>query len=351
MIALIMAGGIGSRFWPLSREDNPKQFLPIVSADSMIKLTVNRLLKNVALKDIYIVTAASQVELVKFHIPDLDPQNIIVEPFGMNTAPCIALSLAWLENKYSENETMLVAAADHLITDTDEFYKCVDIARQTAENDMLVTFGIKPDYAAISYGYIEIGDKIGEKSFSVASFKEKPDKKTAQTYLETGRFLWNSGMFLWKLKTIRQAFIHLQPAIWQLLEKIKTDWIKYGKNSDITSLYKQMPRLPVDIGIMEKSANIAVIPSDFGWSDVGGWKALHDISPKDENNNFFKKPGITFDSEDNYIFSEKLVSLIGVKNLVVIETEDVLLIADLDKSEEVKKIVGYLRDKNQNNYL
>jgi mannose-1-phosphate guanylyltransferase len=351
MIALIMAGGIGSRFWPLSRENNPKQFLPIVSADSMIKLTVDRLLEKVAIEDIYIVTAASQVELVKFHIPDLDPQNIIAEPFGMNTAPCIALSLAWLENKYSEDETMLVAAADHLITDTSKFYEAIDIARQTAERDMLVTFGIKPSYPATSYGYIETGEPFGDTAFQVARFKEKPDKDTAQTYLDTGKFLWNSGMFIWKLNTIRQAFMSLQPTIWELLTKIRLCWAKDGKYCDITALYRQMPKIPVDIGILEKSANIAVIPSDFGWSDVGGWKALHDVSPKDENNNFFKKEALAIDSEDNYIYSDKLVSLIGVSNLVVIETADALLIADKDRSEEVKKLVGYLKENDQKDFL
>ena len=351
MIALILAGGVGSRFWPLSREDNPKQFLPIVSSDSMIRLTVDRLLKKVSIKDIYIVTAANQVEMVKHHLPDLNTQNIIVEPFGMNTAPCIALSLAWLENKYPEDETMLVAAADHLITDTKEFYNCVDIAQDTARQDMLVTFGITPSYPSTSYGYIESGELIGNKSFQVVSFKEKPDQKTAMMYLETDNFFWNSGMFIWNLKTIRKAFINLQPAIWELLEKIKADWQRYGKGSDFTSLYKQMPRLPVDIGIMEKSDNIAVIPSSFGWSDVGGWKALHDLSTKDKNNNVSKRDFLAIDSSDNYIFSDKLISLIGVNNLVIVETEDSLLIADKDRSEEVKKLVGYLKENNMNGYL
>lgn len=351
MIALIMAGGVGSRFWPLSREDNPKQFLPIVSTDSMIKLTVDRLLKIVSIKDIYIVTAARQAEMVKFHLPELNPQNIIIEPFGMNTAPCIALSLAWLGNKYSEDDTMLVAAADHLITDTEEFYKCVDIAQTAARQDMLVTFGITPTYAATSYGYIESGEQINNTSFQVISFKEKPDKKTAQEYLERGNFFWNSGMFIWNLKTIREAFITLQPAMWDLLEKIKTDWQKYGRSSDFTSLYKQMPRLPVDIGIMEKSDNIAVIPSNFGWSDVGSWKALYDVSPKDKENNVSKREFLAIDSTDNYIYSDRLVSLIGVNNLVIVETEDSLLIADMERSEEVKKLVSYLKDNNLNGYL
>ncbi len=351
MIALIMAGGIGSRFWPLSREDHPKQFLSIVSPDSMIRLTVDRLLKRININDIYIVTSTSQVELVKSHIPELNPNNIIIEPFGMNTAPCIALSLAWLENKYDENEIMLVAASDHLISDTQEFYKCLAIAEQTAKLDKLVTFGIKPTYPAVCYGYIETGKQIDDFYWQVARFKEKPHLDTAQKYLKTGRFFWNSGMFIWKIKTISQAYKNLQPDIWNVLDSIKVIWNKHGKHEDITSLYKQMPRISVDVAIMEKSENIAVIPSDFGWSDVGSWKALYELSPKDENNNFFKKDSLAIESHNNFVYSDKLVSLIGVNNLVIIETEDVILIADKDKSEEVKSLVDYLNKNNRKGFV
>ena len=351
MIALIMAGGVGSRFWPLSREDNPKQFLSIVSSDSMIRLTVDRFLPKIDIKDIYVVTAASQLELVKLHIPELSENNIIIEPFGMNTAPCIALSLAWLEKKYDQNEVMIVAAADHLITDKEKFYQHLILAEIAAHKDLLVTFGIKPTYPATSYGYIEASDKIEENIWKVAQFKEKPDKKTAKSYLETKRFYWNSGIFTWKLKNIIGAYTRLQPKMWEIVQRIKSVWDKEGTDKDTTSLYKQIPRLPVDIGIMEKSDNIAVIPSDFGWSDIGGWKALHEISPKDENNNYIHHDAITIDSSNNYVYSDKLVSLIGVNNLVVIETEDALLIADKERSEEVKKIVKELNNTNRTTFL
>lgn len=351
MIALIMAGGIGSRFWPLSREKNPKQFLSIVSQDSMIRLTVERLKKRIKIKDIYIVTAANQVELVKQHLPELPQDNIIIEPFGMNTAPCLALSLAWLGDKYSENETMLVAPADHLITNTSEFYQRLAIAEANAENDLLVTFGIKPDYPATSYGYIEAGKQISADSWQVAKFKEKPDKETAKQYLDTGRFFWNSGMFIWKIKTIRDAFIRLQPQIWQLVEAIRESWKKDGKYIDISALYQQMPRQPVDIGILEKSDNIAVIPSDFGWSDVGGWKALYDVLQKDEEQNVFQKEHLTIDSSSNLVFSDKMVSLIGVNDLVIIETDDAMLIADKNRSEEVKRLVQILNEKDRKEFL
>jgi mannose-1-phosphate guanylyltransferase len=351
MIALIMAGGIGSRFWPLSREDNPKQFLSIVSESSMIRLTVDRLLKKINISDIYIVTTASQVDLVKSHIPELNSLNIIVEPFGMNTAPCLALSLAWIKGKYDENEIMLVAAADHLISDTEEFYNCLHYAHNIASQNWLVTFGIKPSYPATSYGYIELGDKVGEKFYRAKKFVEKPDKAEAELYLQSGRHLWNSGMFAWKLGNISDAFTKFQPYICEVLEDIKKVWKTDYKLRDITSLYKQMPKIPVDIAIMEKSDNIAVVPSDFGWSDVGGWKALHNISPKDENDNYFKSRSLTIDSRDNYVYSDKLVTMIGVNHLVLIETEDVILVADKERSEEVKKIVKFLDESNQKSFL
>lgn len=351
MIALIMAGGVGSRFWPLSREDNPKQFLSIVDKDSMIRLTVDRLKKKIQIDDIYIVTAANQVELIKQHIPELPEMNIIIEPFGMNTAPCIALSLAWLENKYDEDEVMLVAAADHLITETDKFYQSINKAVISAENDYLVTFGIKPTYPATSYGYIETGNKLGEYTWQVASFKEKPDEDKARVYLEKGNYFWNSGMFVWNLKTIKNAYRDLQPDIWKRLAMIQAEWKKLNKLADITTLYKSMPRIPVDIGIMEKSENIAVVPAEFGWSDVGGWKALHDLSPKDENSNVFNREHFTIDSKNNYVYADKMVSLIGIENLVIIDTEDVIMIADKDRSEEVKKLVNLLNEKNRKEYV
>jgi mannose-1-phosphate guanylyltransferase len=346
MIALIMAGGVGTRFWPLSRKTNPKQFLNIISDDSMIQMTVKRLRPKIKVDDIYIVTAGSQAELISKHLPCLPQENIIIEPFGMNTAPCIALSAQYLARKYDKKEKMIVLPADHLIALNDDFLASLDMGESSAEKDDLVTFGIKPNYPATGYGYIEAGKEIDDNKFSVIQFKEKPDLETAEQFIESGNFFWNSGMFMWKIETILDAYKAYLPKVADVLEKINKRWDENGLSADISSEYALMPRIPVDIGIMEQAEKRVVIPVDYGWSDVGSWKALYDISDKDENNNVINCDNQTIDSNNNYINSSKFVALIGVDDLVIVESEDALLIAKKDRSEDVKTIVEKLAKDN-----
>ena len=351
MIALIMAGGIGTRFWPLSRKTNPKQFLNIISEDSMIQMTVKRLHPKIKIDDIYIVTAGSQAELTKKHLPCLPEENIIIEPFGMNTAPCIALSAQYLSRKYNKTEKMIVLPADHLIALNDEFLASLEIGENAADKNYLVTFGIKPKYPAIGYGYIEAGEKIDEQNFSVVQFKEKPDIKTAEQFLSYGNFFWNSGMFMWKIETILDAYKEYLPKVAQILENIDTKWEEDGLKADISSEYALMPKIPVDIGIMEQAEKRVVIPVDYGWSDVGSWKALYDISDKDKNNNVINCEYEMIDSNNNYINSKKFITLIGINDLIVVESDDALLIAKKDRSEEVKNIVEKLKKKGKEELL
>lgn len=346
MIALIMAGGIGTRFWPASRKSNPKQFLNIVSDDSMIQMTVKRLSPKIKIEDIYIVTAESQVELTKQHLPELPEENIIIEPFGMNTAPCIALSAKYLARRYNKNEKMIVLPADHLIALKDDFLASLEIGEEAANDNNLVTFGIKPDYPATGYGYIEAGQKIDENKFSVVQFKEKPDQETAQVFLDSGNFYWNSGMFMWKIGTILDAYHSYLPKVAEVLNKIDERWNEDGSSADISSEYALMPRIPVDIGIMEQAEKRVIIPVDYGWSDVGSWKALFEISKKDSNNNVLKCVNQIINSNNNYVSSEKFVALIGVDNLVIVDTKDALLITNKDDSEDVKKIVEKLKEEH-----
>ncbi len=342
MIALIMAGGIGTRFWPLSRKSHPKQFLNIVSKQSMLQMTVERLLPKIKMEDIFIVTAKSQVELTKKHLPKLPRENIIIEPFGMNTAPCIALSAYYLARKYDESERMIVLPADHLIANQNEFLNSLQIGEDSANENNLVTFGIKPNYPATGYGYIEAGTKVSYNAFKVKQFKEKPDLKTAQKFIEAGNFFWNSGMFMWKIETILKAYRDYLPKIINVLNGISQKWDDEGITADISQQYRKMPRIPVDVGIMEQAEKRIVIPVDYGWNDVGSWKALYDISPKDKNENVINQECEILDSNNNYVNSKKFVSLIGVDNLIVIESEDALLIIAQNRSEDVKKIVEKL---------
>jgi len=351
MIALIMAGGVGTRFWPLSKESNPKQFLKIVSDKSMIQMTVERLLNKIQIKDIFIVTAKSQVELIRKHIPELPEENIIIEPFGMNTAPCIALSALYLNRKYDAKETMIVLPADHLIKDEKAFLQSLDIAQKSAEAEYLVTFGIKPDYPATGYGYVEAEKEICMNVFSVKQFKEKPNLKTAESFLKAGNFFWNSGMFMWKIETILKAFQNYLPEVASLLHEISQKWKATGTCTDISDEYSQMPKLPIDIGIMEKAEKRIVIPVNYGWSDVGSWKALYDVSQKDENKNVLNCKNKLINSKNNYVNSDKMVALIGVENLIIVDTEDALLISRKADSEQVKEIVNKLKEDKRNELL
>jgi len=351
MIALIMAGGAGTRFWPESRRSLPKQFLKVTGERSMLQLTVDRIQSKIPIRDIYIVTAASQVPLVQEHLPELPLENIIIEPFGMNTAPCIALSTYYLMQRYPLDETVLVLPADHVIRDTGAFLSGLDTAEIPARNGMLVTFGIVPDYPATGYGYIEAGQPDQDNVCPVTRFKEKPDPETAASFLRQGNFFWNSGMFCWTLATIREAFETHTPAMVQVMTEIRKLWQASGTNANIDELYRQMPKQPIDIAIMEPAANRVVIPVDIGWSDVGGWKALSELAYGDEQGNFFQSPGLAISARDNYIRSNKFTAVIGLDDICVIETPDSLLITTKAKAEEVKKVVDMLAAKGRDELL
>nr|MDK2850235.1 mannose-phosphate guanylyltransferase [Candidatus Cloacimonadota bacterium] len=351
MIALIMAGGFGTRFWPLSRKRMPKQFLQVSDEHSMIQLSVDRLLPIIPITDIYVVTTADQAELVFQHLPSLPKENVIVEPFGMNTAPCIALSIQYLKQRYAPETPMVVLPADHMIRDDERFREHLITSASAAMTGYLVTFGIVPNYPATGYGYIEAGESILDDCLEVISFKEKPDQATAESFLKTGRFFWNSGIFTWSIKSISAAFAKYSPDISMLCEDITKLWQKQGYDADISSIYRMMPRIPIDIGIMEKATNRVVIPVDIGWTDVGSFKALAEIFPKDENSNSSNSELYAIDSRGNFIRSNKFVALIGMEDICLIETPDAILLTPKDRAEEVKHVVDWLRQEGRNDLL
>ncbi len=351
MIALIMAGGFGTRFWPQSRKAMPKQFLKVAGDRSMIQLTVERLLPKIPPKDIYIVTAADQVGLVHEHLPDMPAENIIIEPFGMNTAACIALSAQYLAPRYSEETPMIVLPADHVIRDHEAFLAGLNKAEEAASEERLITFGIVPDYPATGYGYIEAGAEISSGILAVKRFKEKPDLETAKSFLDAGGFFWNSGMFCWSIATIREAFARHLPKMHELCLAIGRIWQDAGYQADISDLYRQMPRLPIDIGIMEKAEARCVIPVDLGWNDVGSFKALAEISPSDKDGNYSPGELCAIDSSGNFVQSDKYTALIGVDDLCVIQTPDALLITRKDRAEDVKLVVERLKQDQREDLL
>jgi len=351
MIALIMAGGSGTRFWPKSRKNYPKQFLNVLGSTSMLQKTVQRLLSKIAMHDIYIVTAANQVELVKQHLPRLPEDNIIIEPFGMNTAPCIALSMEYLKTRYADGEIMLVLPADHVISDVHGFLDSLKPAETEARKGRLITFGIMPDFPATGYGYIEAGKDIAAKVKEVKRFKEKPDLSTAEEFLKEGTFYWNSGMFCWSIQAINESFKAHLPQVAELSQKIADQWESEGFEADISDLYKQMPCIPIDIGIMEQADCRGVIPVNYGWNDVGSWKALADITPKGAGGNHFSTGGLALSATGNYVDTKKWTAVIGLDNICIIETGDAILVCSKEKSEDVKKVVEYLAERGDEKLL
>lgn len=317
----------------------------------MIEMTFNRLLGKIKRENIYIVTAENQLDLVKANIPGISDDNIIIEPHGMNTAPAIALSMQYLSDRYNKNEVVFIGGSDYEILDEKGFIDSLDPAEKAAIQGNLVTFGVKPAYPSTGYGYVEGGEKT-EYGLKVKNFKEKPDEETAREFLKAGNYFWNSGMFMWTLEAISDAYNKYLPKVSLLTNEIGSLWKKRGYKADISECYAKMPKIPVDIGIMEQAENRIVIPVAYGWSDVGGWKALYEISKKDADNNVLQCDGISFDSSGNYVNSGKYVAMLGVNNLVVVDTQDVLLIANIDKSEDVKTIVSTLeKDKLRNQLL
>ena len=341
-----MAGGAGKRFWPLSRKDLPKQFLTVLSNKSMIQMTVERLLPKIPYRDIYVVTTSAQRELVREHLPDIPSANIIVEPEGMNTAPAVALSSIFLGKRYQADDKMFVLPADQIINDIPLFVKSIETAVKAADNNYLVTFGISPTYPATGYGYIEGGNDLGF-GLSVSDFKEKPDVETAKRFIASGNYFWNGGMFFWKIGEILNAYKRYLPKVFSLMCKIGCRWEDDGIDADISDIYSQMPKISVDIGIMEQAERRVVVPVCYGWSDIGGWKALYDILPKDSGGNVFMCESEAISSNGCYVNSRKFVALAGVKDLVVVDTSDALLIVNKEYSENVKDIVGTLEKKGK----
>ncbi|MBN2460086.1 MAG: mannose-1-phosphate guanylyltransferase [Candidatus Cloacimonetes bacterium] len=347
MIALIMAGGSGKRFWPLSRRDLPKQYLKIISDRSLIQMTYDRLLPVFSPHDIYVITSVSQKHLIKEHLPELPEANIILEPCARNTAPCIGLSSIFLRGIRHSSENMLVLPSDHYISDSSLFFSSIQLAEKVSREGYLVTFGIKPTYPATGFGYIESGEEILAGSRKVIQFKEKPVLKDALEFINRGNFFWNSGMFMWSISSILDAIADHMPDLFKALEIISGRWKNEGVNIDFSQEYSLLPHIPIDIGVMEKASNKAVIPVSYGWSDLGSWQTLYNMKEHDKEGNFFSGLSATINSKGNLVIAGKLVSLIDIDDLIIIDTGDILLITPRNSSEKVKRMVDKLEKEGR----
>lgn len=352
--ALIMAGGKGERFWPRSRVTLPKQFLSLTDdGKTMIQLTVERIRPLVELEDVYIATNKNYKELVKQQLPGLPEENILCEPVGRNTAPCIGLGAVHVAKKY-DDAVMIVLPSDHLIKHNDIFAKTFTNACALAEEgENLVTVGITPNYPETGYGYIKYDStaKNGE-SYPVQRFVEKPDLETAKSYLADGSYLWNSGMFIWRVSTILDCFKKYMPSTYDGLLKIKE---AVGTPQEDTVLEKEFPNLEsqsVDYGIMEKAENIYTLAGNFGWDDVGSWLAVGRIKQNDENGNVVNGNVVAVNTKNCVIEgADKLIATVGLRDVVVVDTKDATLITTKENAGEIKQVLAKLRESGRNEYL
>ncbi len=339
-----MAGGGGTRFWPLSRQETPKQLLNLSGKDLMVNEAIERLCQVADKDDIFIVTNSIQTpKMIEATKAKIKKNHILSEPSSRNTAACIGYAAFEILKKYGDG-LMVITPSDAYIKDEKEFAKVLKIALETAKaKDVLVTVGIKPTFASTGYGYIKF-KKDESLAFKVLEFKEKPELATAQKYVESGDYLWNSGMFIWKASTILEAFKNFLPNVYSDLEKIAQSMGSQEEFNVIEEIYPKIESISVDYGIMEKSDSVYVVPGDFGWSDVGSFDMLGALHEKDKNQNIIIGDSINIDTKNSIVYSDKrLVATIDLDDVVVVETPDAVLVCKKDRVQDVKKVVEELK--------
>lgn len=343
--AVIMAGGVGSRFWPRSKERKPKQLIRIFGDNTMIQDTVKRLNGLVDLKNIFVITSKAQKPRVIMQLPELPLENIIDEPFGKNTAACIGLASIFIKAKNKE-AVVVTLPSDHLIKDDVEFRKCLNNASEFAfESNGLVTIGIKPNRPETGYGYIQFDEKdIANNIHKVLTFAEKPNLETARNFIESGDFLWNAGIFIWRVDAIMDAIQTFLPDLHEGLCDIEKTIGTPEFEKQLVNVYGQLKSVSIDYGVMEKAQNVFLTKADFYWNDVGSWEAVYEVTEKDNDGNALVGDVYTEKTFGSYIFSpKKFVATIGVEDLIIIDTQEALLVCKRDHAQEVRQIVEYLK--------
>lgn len=350
---VIMAGGGGTRFWPLSRREEPKQLLNLSGKDLMINETIDRIAGVADRKDIFIVTNEAQMpKMVKAVAGRVAEDHILAEPAARNTAACIGYAAMEILKKYGDG-IMCVFPSDHFVKNQEEFTRILGLAVEAAEReDKLITLGITPTFPSTGYGYIRFDRSAPGVAKQVLEFKEKPDEETAKRYLASGEYSWNSGMFVWKASTILEKFKELLPEIYACLERIGAAMNTAEETRVIAEIYPTIPSISIDYGILEKSSDVLVISAEFGWNDVGSWDNLGVLYEEDEDGNVLAGNQLNIDTKNCISYSGKrLIATVGVENLIIVETDDAVLVCDKSRAQDVKMIVDRLKAEGREEYL
>ena len=347
LFGVILAGGSGTRFWPWSRSQYPKQVLRLLGSESLLQATCGRLLPRIPPERLAVVTSSAQADIIRLdlHRQGLDNIHLWLEPEARNTAPAVALAAALMGPEHNTYiMIMAVFPADHYIRDTAAFHQALELGAAQAQAGFLVTFGITPTRPDTGYGYIKAGEPLAAGGLKALAFTEKPSLPRARAFLREGGYYWNSGIFLFRRDVFLKALAQHLPELHQGLQGLTT-----GSSPEaLAETYRRLPSISLDHGIMEKAENVAVVLVDFGWSDVGTWSALHDLVPADDHGNVILGRALDLDSRDSLIFSQdRLVATIGLKNMIVVDTADATLVCSRERVHEVKDLVAELTRQNQ----
>lgn len=342
MFGIILAGGSGSRLWPLSRELYPKQLLSLCENNSLLQSTYEGLSKFIPAQNIISITNTKHLSNVRMQLSKINPNPVILsEPVSKNTAPAIVLGVKYIIENFEDDETLIVMPSDLMMDYDQNFIKAIDEAEKLANNGSIVTFGVKPLYAETGFGYIE------SENNQVKSFTEKPDKQTAEKYLQSPNYYWNSGIFMFKTSTIIEELEKYCPEISNVIRKIRCK-----DNTVPFTEFDKLPNISIDYALMEKSDRLTMVELNSSWKDLGSWKSIYEVSPKDENNNVFVGHVLDKDSKNSFVYSSsKLVATIGLEDTIVIETEDAILACKKDKTQEVKQIYETLKQQHDDTQM
>jgi len=355
MYHVIIAGGSGSRFWPKSRKQTPKQLLKILDEKTMIRLTYNRLLEIAEADKIFVVASDNLSKLIQSDIPEIPKENFIIEPSGKNTGPAIGLAALHIFKRDS-NAIMGVYPADHLIIGDSKFKNIITNAKKTVEQkSCLITIGIKPSYPSTGYGYIHYDStKIlnVKHAYKVIAFAEKPEKETAEKFINSGEYLWNAGIFIWKAETILLEMKTFMCELYDCLDSINDAFMTSQYDTVLDREWELIQSESIDYGILEKANNVYTIKADFQWNDLGSWGSLFNVLLKNNEKNYHDGDVISVKSENNLVISpNRLTAIVGVRDMTIINLDDATLIVPHDKSEEVKDVVKMLKSMNKLEYL